>query len=83
MKITTYRGLTIEHPIVTPEEVKDICDWYGTSFHIRELDNDCGSLQSAHMNIDSLYKEMEEFNADNPDDAVSYVHEYIEKCLYL
>jgi hypothetical protein len=81
MKTTQYRGLTIEHPIVTPESVKDICDWYGTTYHIVELACDSGSLPSAKMNIDSVYEEMEQFNTENPEDAVTDVLEYIDECL--
>jgi hypothetical protein len=83
VKTTTYRGLTIQHPVITPDQVKDICDWYGTTFHIVELDRDSGSLPSAKMNIDSLYQEMEQFNTENNEDAVSDILEYIEACLYV
>jgi len=82
MKTTVYRELTIQHPIIAPQEIKDICDWYGTTFHIPALDNDCGSLESAHLNIDELYQDMAKFNAENPDDAVANIYEYIEECLY-
>jgi hypothetical protein len=82
MITTVYRELLIQHPVITPKDVKDVFDWYGTSYHIPALDNDCGSLESAKLNIDSLYQDMAKFNADNPEDAVSNIYEYIEACLY-
>lgn len=81
MNITTYRGLTIQHPVTTPEAVQGICDWYGTTFYIKELDCDSGSLQSAKMNIDELYIDMDNFNKEYPDDAVADILEYIVKVL--
>jgi hypothetical protein len=83
MKETTYRELTIQHPIISPEEVRDVCDWYGSTYYIKELDCDSGSLESAKINIDELYKDMEKFNTENPEDAVSHILEYIEECLYV
>jgi len=81
MKETQYRGLTIQYPVIVPKEVKEVCDWYGTSFHITQLDCDTGSLTSAKINIDELYLEMEKFNKENPEDALTDILEYIEQCL--
>jgi len=82
MITTVYRELLIQHPIIAPKDVKDVWDWYGTTYHIPALDNDCGSLESAHRNIDELYLDMAKFNRENPEDAVSNIYEYIEECLY-
>jgi predicted metal-dependent TIM-barrel fold hydrolase len=81
MKETTYRGLTIQHPTITEKEIVDICDWYATTFYIKELDCDSGSLMSAKLNIDSLYEDMDKFNAEYPDDAVDSILSYITEVL--
>jgi hypothetical protein len=81
MKETKYKGLTIQHPVTTPEEVKDICDWYGTTYHIVEIDSDFGSLERSQQIIDSLYEDMDRFNSEHSEDAVSDILEYIEECL--
>jgi hypothetical protein len=81
MKETTYRGLTIQHPSITEKEITDICDWHGTTFYIKELDCVSGSLQSAEMNIDELYMDMDKYNSEYPEDAVDGILSYITEVL--
>ena len=82
MKVTKYRELTIEHPLVITEEIMNLCDFQSSTFLIRELDVEANTLEGAKEMIDHMYIEMDLFNQDNPDDTVESIHEYIEQIYY-